>query len=174
MRVIEALLQSYFVIKGLANKESSVSKVTIYSAKHKLGNIPSLRGKANYSERKKLAVRRCKSYIETTNQTNEMKDKFDKSKKKDDLADTLLQALAYLGDPVLETEDTEISNSKISARKPSAKQEKRGYSKNNLKYFFKEYGKEEFQNKFKTNKKIEKALLMYFDNIETAISHLDY
>tara|TARA_B100001094_G_scaffold137877_1_gene133523 strand:+ start:787 stop:1530 length:744 start_codon:yes stop_codon:yes gene_type:complete len=174
MRVIEALLQSYFVIKGLASLESTISKVSIYSAKHKLGNIPSLRGKSNYAERKKLSVQRCKSYIESSNQPFEMKNKFEKSKKKDDLADTLLQALAYIGDPILETQQTEISNSKISARKPTDKQEKRGYSKNNLKYFYKEYGKEEFKNKFNTNKKIEKALLMYFDNLETALSHLEF
>ena len=53
MRIIEGLLNAYFVIKGITNRESDIDKVIVYSAKHKLGK-DTFRGKTNYSQRKKF------------------------------------------------------------------------------------------------------------------------
>ena len=59
MRIVEALLNAYFVIKGTTSASSLVSKVCVYSSKHKLGDT-NLRGNSNYRERKKLGITRWK------------------------------------------------------------------------------------------------------------------
>ena len=58
MRIIEALLNAYFVIKGSSNNESNITKVLVYSAKYKLGTN-TMKGKTNYNERKKLSQIYC-------------------------------------------------------------------------------------------------------------------
>lgn len=89
MRIMENILSTFFVMLGVVN-------VTSYSAKNKLGNIgKTAKGKTNYTLRKKMGVVMASSYIEKVNDVD-AKDIFKQSKKKDDLADCLLQALSYL------------------------------------------------------------------------------
>tara|TARA_B100001094_G_scaffold310830_1_gene345874 strand:- start:2734 stop:3480 length:747 start_codon:yes stop_codon:yes gene_type:complete len=126
MRIIEALLNAYFVIK------KPELKIIVYSAKHKLGS-DTFKGKHMYKERKNLSVNRCNHYLK--NKQSEYLDFFQKSKKKDDLADSLLQVLSYCKRDNFETPEEGIENiCKVSMRKPTASQEKKGYSKSNLKY----------------------------------------
>jgi len=170
MRVIEALLNAYFVIKGSKNNESKITKVIVYSAKHKLGNN-TLKGKINYNERKKLSVSRCKKFLQETIILNKsFKEVFDKSKKKDDLADTLLQALAYNKHSIFETlQEVDNSECKVVSRKPTDKQNRSGnYSRSNIKYFLKE---NEYSD---TNcpPKILKSLKNFYSNVEDAYSSL--
>lgn len=90
MRIIETILMTYFCTKG-------VKTVLSYSAKHKLGSVgKTIKGKTNYTMRKKMSVVMCKTYISRTDIVEEWISLFDKSKKKDDLADCLLQYLSYI------------------------------------------------------------------------------
>ena len=150
MRIIEALLNAYFVIKGSSNQESSIKKVLVYSAKYKLGSN-TMKGKSNYNERKKLSIARCKRFLENTSNVNQnYVDVFFKSKKKDDLADSLLQALAYNKSSVFEDLQNVENTEKVIMRKPTEKQEKTGnYSRSNIKYFLsnKKYTSENCPNK---------------------------
>ena len=140
MRIVEALLNSYFVIKGVTVPTIPVEKVIIYSAKHKLGSN-TIKGKTNYRERKKLSMTRCEKYITTTNQPDEFIKLYNSSKKKDDFADSLLQGLSYLNInefKEIETQDLDTT-CKIVMRKPNKKQESKMYSKSNLKWIINEY-----------------------------------
>ena len=86
MRTIENMLQVYFVMKGIEN-------VSTYSSKHKLGSIgKTTKGQKNYNVRKKFGVAMTRVFVETTPHASF----FGKHKKKDDLADCLLQALSYI------------------------------------------------------------------------------
>ena len=140
MRYIEGMICAYFYIKGV--QQGDVNHVQAYSPKYKLGKNTH-RGLSNYSERKKLGVRRTRTFLEQTNDTNsEMLKVFDKSKKKDDLSDSLLQALAYVNHPLFnelqepEKEQTmENVFDDIRARKPTDKQARtKKYSRANIKY----------------------------------------
>jgi len=137
MRIMEHLLTSYFVIKGINCSDCNISKVKVYSAKFKLGSN-TFKGKQNYSARKKLAVTRCAEYLKETTQTDNINTTFEKSKKKDDLADSLLQALSFISCPIFDKIQQMDLDSVclISARKPTKVQEKKGYTKANLKWLF--------------------------------------
>lgn len=144
MRIVEALLNAYFVIKGVTSETSSIRKVTVYSSKHKLGSS-TFRGKSSYTERKKLGITRCNEFLKKSNQPDAFRTQFDASKKKDDLADSLLQALSYTNNTNLkeiECMDLETSCA-ITSRKPTRKQEAKLYSKSNLKYLLKQFSKDD-------------------------------
>ena len=88
MRVIENVLVTYFATMGVPN-------VMSYSAKHKLGNVgKTIKGKTNYTMRKKMSVLMCKTYLDKVGSTH--KAYFLQSKKQDDLADCMLQYLSYI------------------------------------------------------------------------------
>lgn len=89
MRIIETILLTYFATCGVPTLS--------VSAKHKLGAVgKTMKGKTNYTLRKKMSVVMCRTYLTTLNDHNTAIDTFEKSKKKDDLADCLLQYLAYI------------------------------------------------------------------------------
>jgi hypothetical protein len=88
MRVIENVLLTFFATVG-------VPTVVSYSAKHKLGNTGrTMRGKANYTMRKKMSVLMIKTYLKKVDSS--YVEYFLKSKKQDDLADCLLQYLSSI------------------------------------------------------------------------------
>lgn len=85
MRTIENTLCVYFIMKGIGH-------VSTYSSKHKLGALgKSVKGVKNYNVRKKYGISMARAYVLNTTHHNF----FEKHKKKDDLSDCLLQALAY-------------------------------------------------------------------------------
>ena len=95
MRLLENILLTYFNLRGIMCSNSPVTNVKSYSAKFKLGDIgKTMKGKKNYNQRKKMSIEMCKLFLEKNPQ--ELNDIFIKSKKKDDLADCLLQALSYI------------------------------------------------------------------------------
>lgn len=136
MRYIEGMICTYFYIKGV--QQGDVRHVRSYSPKYKLGKNTH-KGLSNYAERKKLGVRRCKAFLEQTADVNRrMSALFDKSKKKDDLSDSLLQALSYVEHPMFnelqEPEKGCVFND-VRARKPTDKQRRtKKYSRANIKY----------------------------------------
>ena len=90
MRMMETVLTTFFVM-------NNVPKVVNYSSKHKLGKIgKTAKGKTNYSLRKKMGVAMCGAYLRD-NESDQWNAVFKTSKKKDDLADCLLQGLSYTG-----------------------------------------------------------------------------
>jgi hypothetical protein len=168
MRIIEALLNAYFVIRGSSNSQSSISKVIVYSAKHKLGKN-TFKGMSSYRERKKLGIARTIEFLNSTPENEEMKSLFAASKKKDDLADSLLMALAYNKSDMLSEISTRTLPEpiKIVCRKPTSSQEKKGYSKSNLKWLL--INKKET---FHTNSKIIKAANKWYLDVEDCIDKL--
>jgi hypothetical protein len=85
MRIIENMLNIYFIMKEIPD-------VCTYSAKHKLGELgKTTRGQKNYNVRKKYGVAMTNVYL----QDSRFLTFFNSHKKKDDLSDCLLQALAY-------------------------------------------------------------------------------
>ena len=176
MRIIEGLLNAYFVIKGITNKESNIEKVIVYSAKHKLGK-DTFKGKSNYTQRKKLGVFRTEAFLKGYPQTDEFHDKFLTSKKKDDLADSLLQALSYINLDIDCDTKSFTENEKVISRKPSKKQERSRYSKCNLKYILNEYikdskSKEYILNTIASETKIISAIKYCYKTPEDAYKKL--
>jgi hypothetical protein len=137
MRIIETILLTYFTIKGVMNDDSTIKLVRTYSAKYKLGYSMK---KTTYIERKKLGVHMCAQYLEQNKDTVDLhlQDTFRTSKKKDDLADSLLQGLSFMSYDMNELRDSEPMirslNASVRPKKPNASQEKKMYSKSNIKY----------------------------------------
>ena len=176
MRIIEGLLNAYFVIKGITDKESGITKVIVYSAKHKLGK-DTFRGKSNYTQRKKLGVFRTEAFLKQYSQTDEFHSMFVNSKKKDDLADSLLQALSYINLDINCDTKSFTENEKVISRKPSKKQERSRYSKCNLKYLLNEFvktnhDKEYILHKISLETKISAAIKYWYKTPEEAYNKL--
>ena len=91
----------------------------------------------NYNTRKKLAVETVTAFLEDTEQDPEFVEMFQKSKKKDDLADALLHALAYMSiRSTLKPRSKAERN--IKPIKPSAAHMKTGkYTQGGLKFIAK-------------------------------------
>jgi len=118
MRIISTAIYVYFTLR-LNYELGTKTKILYYSAKNKLklcedtvsiqkkneeksnGTLCGKKGKyKNYYYNKKAAIEQTKIFIENKSLTFILYEKylnyFNKSKKKDDLADSYLQALAYL------------------------------------------------------------------------------
>ena len=134
MKQIEHMIHAYFIIKGILNIESSIKAIEIFNPMHKLGAFH-LKGSHNYKDRKRISVDICKSFLNHIVQSDNILNIFNSSKKKDDLADCLLQALISnkFNYDVL---TIDIHDHNINPRKPTQSQSKKGYSKSNLKYIF--------------------------------------
>ena len=174
MRIVEALLNAYFVINGTTKSLSRVSKVCVYSSKHKLG-ASTIKGKTNYRERKKLAITRCSQYLTETSeiQNENFVNLFVASKKKDDLADCLLQGLSYIQDDTFASIQNKNLDTacKICCRKPNKRQEAKMYSKSNLKFFFSKYNTyDDLCSFIQSSLKIQKAMLHWYkDDVKKAL-----
>ncbi len=101
MRIIGGCLQSYFYIRGIIDRVTNPIKgIEFFSPKHKLKCYtgPELvlesKTKSKYAQTKKMGVMIAKEKLEEYSETT-FKEQFEKSKKKDDLADCYLQAITY-------------------------------------------------------------------------------
>jgi len=153
MKTVENFLHAYFVIK------LPESETIIYDARHKVPDVVGS-GKTQYRKRKQTAITRCGEHIENSNK--EWVPLFKKSKKKDDLADTFLQALSFINRIEPKKKMTKSSSSKVKARKPTENQKETKYSKSNLAWFFKNHSVEELEK----NKRFQKDLKRYYSNIK--------
>mgnify|MGYP000250569931 CR=1 FL=1 len=192
MRIIEGLLNAYFVIKGKCEKKSNIKKVFSYSAKHKLNEyikkIPGFNGKSGYTARKKLSVEITAKFIENIEQKKKFIEQFKASKKKDDLADCLLQGLKYLDIEVLGDDEMKeiVSNmtiktkTSVPARKPTDKQMKsKTFSKSNLKWYINDYKTNnpnvsncDLNTYLKSTSKLQKSCLLHYKSIDECITCL--
>src|SRR6056300_1641133 len=79
-------LHAYFIIK------CPQAETILYDARHKIPDVAGP-GKAQYNKRKKVSIERCEAFIRDGTTNAHWLDTFIKSKKKDDLADTVMQDL---------------------------------------------------------------------------------
>jgi hypothetical protein len=93
MRIIATSLYVYFTLR-IQHEMSRRVKILFYSAKHKLKNctITGITGSTKYLRNKKLAIEYTKQLLVDTPWLTF----FMSNKKKDDLADSYLQALSYI------------------------------------------------------------------------------
>jgi hypothetical protein len=121
MKSVEHFIHAYF----LCNDKD----VQIYDAKFKIPDVVGP-GRAMYLQRKKASVDRCTKFIEEHNP--EWSEWFKAQKKKDDLADSVMQALSY-SVPVPSAKETK---KKKSPRKPTVNQSETRYSRANLAWLY--------------------------------------
>lgn len=129
MKMVEHFLQAYCVIKAPG------AETIVYDARFKIPDV-SGPGKAQYAKRKKASVDRCRAFLESNEVNSDWLPVFDASKKKDDLADTVMQALSYVrrtGEPSSKV----LVPKKLVARKPNENQTRTKYSKSNLAWLYK-------------------------------------
>jgi hypothetical protein len=149
IKSIEHFLHTYFLCHD--------KEVVIWDARHKIPDI-SGPGKVQYAKRKKASVDRCRTFIVETNP--EWVDQFDKSKKKDDLADTVMQALSYMS---IKPEVKEVPKSK--PRKPTENQVRTKYSRANLAWIVKNEGKQDAR--------FLKDLSKYYHNLDELVAEFN-
>ena len=96
MKSISNYMASYFKIKG-QREQNRIKEIKYYKATNKLEfNVKNTDdNKECYRNRKKTGIENVNEYLDYKNDI-ENKEKFNNHKKKDDLADALLQVLSYL------------------------------------------------------------------------------
>lgn len=102
MKTIQMMLYSYFLIKGVTNEDKTVSLIEMINARNKLKAYkgPEIKCdiKDKYKKTKYLGIEYCNYMIkENTKIENKWLQLFSESKKKDDLSDSYLQGMFYLG-----------------------------------------------------------------------------
>lgn len=153
IKAIENLLHTYFLVKK--------KNVVIWDARHKIPDCAGP-GKAMYAKRKKVSIERSREFIDDTGRNSKWLGFFDKHKKKDDLADTVMQALSYIDK---KPEIIEIVEPvKISPRKPTENQQRTKYSKSNLAWIIKSNGKQDAR--------FKKDLARYYASLEDLLKDI--
>tara|TARA_B110000285_G_C15136585_1_gene627362 strand:- start:608 stop:1318 length:711 start_codon:yes stop_codon:yes gene_type:complete len=149
-------LEAYFIIK------CPESTTLLWDARHKVPDVVGA-GKAMYRLRKKTAITRCEDFLMNGPEVNrKWCDKWKTSKKKDDLADTVLQAMSYnLVRRVVEPKKRAFPDT-IRARAPTENQKNTKYSINNLAWFVKNSPLEDL----KKDRRFMKDCKRYFSSPE--------
>jgi hypothetical protein len=158
MKTVENFLHAYFVIKN------PTSEVIIYDARHKVPDVVGA-GKTKYRQRKQASVDRCRDFIKNSNVNAHWMDTFVASKKKDDLADTVLQALSYINRRVSEKK-APVEKKKLVARCPNENQKATKYSVPNLVWLV----KNERREKLEADKRFMKDLKRYYKDFDELLS----
>jgi len=164
MKTVENFLHSYFVIKNPS------AETIIYDARHKVPDISGA-GKERYRQRKKAAVDRCREFIKNSEINAHWMPTFVASKKKDDLADTVLQALSYINRRIITTAVSVKKNDsekkkRIIARKPNENQKATKYSIPNMIWLV----KNETREKLEGDKRFIKDLKRYYKDFDELLS----
>jgi len=141
MKSVENLLHTYFLVKE--------KNVIIWDARHKIPDVAGP-GKAKYDARKKASVERARRFLSETNK--EWIQFFDTHKKKDDLADTIMQALSFVDRP------SAPAPKKQTPRRPTENQTRTKYSKANLAWLYKTGAKQDAR--------FKKDLARYYQSID--------
>jgi hypothetical protein len=157
-------LHAYFIIK------CPQAETILYDARHKIPDVAGP-GKAQYNKRKKVAIERCEAFIRGGKTNAHWVDIFIKSKKKDDLADTVMQALSFVNRKEVTPASVKKKQTtkKLVARKPNENQKMTKYSKSNLAWIYLNKVECEVLEK---NKRFMKDLKRYYRDIEELIKDL--
>ena len=161
MKMVEHFLHAYFVIKA------PKSETIIYDAKFKIPDVVGP-GKAQYMKRKKVSIERCEAFLRGDDTNKHWIETFMKSKKKDDLADTVMQAISFT--KRVEPKKKEKIVKKLVPRKPNENQKRTKYSKCNLAYIYKNSPECEC---LENNKRFMKDLKRYYRCIDDLIKEMD-
>lgn len=157
-------LHAYFVIK------CPESETILYDAKHKIPDVAGP-GKAQYNKRKKVSIERCEAFIRQDGGVNaHWLDTFLKSKKKDDLADTVMQALSFVNRTEVLPATKKRQTTKLVPRRPNENQKATRYSKSNLAWMY--LNKPECE-VLENNKRFMKDLKRYYRDIEDLAKDLE-
>jgi hypothetical protein len=152
MKAVENLLHTYFLVK------SPEREVVIWDARHKIPDVAGA-GRARYAQRKKTSIERARKFIEATDVNRDLIPFFDSHKKKDDLADTVMQALSFIDKrPVADPMAPPPKAKRVSPRKPTENQTRTKYSKANLAYLVKTNAKQDAR--------FKKDLARYYRSID--------
>ena len=122
-------LHAYFIIR------CPKAETILYDARHKIPDVAGP-GKAQYNKRKKVSIERCESFIRSNSVNSHWIDTFVKSKKKDDLADTVMQALSFVNRREVIPASQKKKSTKLVARRPNENQKATKYSKSNLAWIY--------------------------------------
>lgn len=171
MKSVENLLHTYFLIKCPA------SETIIYDARHKVPDVVG-RGKVQYRKRKQASVDRCRLFL-NEEPNRHWRETFVQSKKKDDLADTVMQALSYIDrvGPVAKAAAKASGTSKpvekaperkLVARKPNENQKATKYSQSNLAWLVKNTPEDDLL----SSKRFMKDLQRYYRDLSELKSHM--
>lgn len=159
MKTVENFIHAYFVIK---NPEA---ETIIYDARHKVPDVVGT-GKTKYRQRKQTGITRCKEFLDSNEVNQEWREHFTKSRKKDDLADTVLQALSYTKRVVPLPKTKEKKQETIRPRKPTENQKATKYSKPNLAWMVKNHTRAELEK----DKRFQKDLKRYYTNLDELLA----
>jgi len=118
-------LHSYFIIR------CPKAETILYDARHKIPDVAGP-GRAQYNKRKKVSIERCEAFIRDGPINTHWLETFQKSKKKDDLADTVMQALSFVNRKEFLPASQKKKSTKLVARRPNENQKMTKYSKCNL------------------------------------------
>ena len=122
-------LHAYFIIKN------PDAETILYDARHKIPDVAGP-GKAQYNKRKKVSIERCEAFIRNGPINTHWLETFQKSKKKDDLADTVMQALSFVNRKEVLPASKKKKSTKLVARRPNENQKRTKYSKCNLAWIY--------------------------------------
>jgi len=147
MKSVEHFLHAYFLIHD--------KNVQVYDARHKIPDVVGP-GRAMYIKRKKASVDRCTEFLREHNP--DRLDWFLAQKKKDDLADTVMQALSYTI-----PQDEPAKKKKVIPRKPTPRQTDSRYSKSNLAWIHLHGEKD---------RRFYKDLSLYYKDLDQLISDM--
>lgn len=137
IKAVENLLHTYFLVKE--------KDVVIWDARHKIPDVAGA-GRARYAQRKKASIERARKFLEATAVNRELVPFFDRHKKKDDLADTVMQALSFIDKRPMESTGTSgapASAKRMVPRRPTENQTRTKYSKANLAWLVKTGAKQD-------------------------------
>ena len=155
-------LHAYFIIK------TPKSDTIIYDARFKIPDVAGP-GRTQYLIRKKTAIERCRNFLETTETNRHWIPMFDTSKKKDDLADTVMQAISFMKRVEPLPKSKKVVNKKLVPRKPNENQKRTKYSKSNLAYIYKNKVECEY---LENNKRFMKDLKRYYRSLDDLIKEI--
>ena len=166
MKMVENFLHAYFIIKIPGGE------VIEYDARHKIPDVVGA-GKAQYKKRKQTAVTRCAEFLDSCETNRCWLETFKTSKKKDDLADTVMQALSYVNRRVADKKSqgtrgqSQATGTKsIKSRKPTENQKETKYSIPNLAWLVKQ---EKDPQVLMKNKRFVRDLKRYFATLDELI-----
>ena len=156
-------LHAYFIIKN------PDAETILYDARHKIPDV-SGPGKAQYNKRKKVSIERCEAFIRDGPINAHWLETFQKSKKKDDLADTVMQALSFVNRKEVLPASKKKKSTKLVARRPNENQKRTKYSKCNLAWIY--LNKVECE-VLENNKRFMKDLKRYYRDLSDLIKDIN-
>ena len=156
-------LHAYFIIK------CPKAETILYDARHKIPDVAGP-GKTQYNKRKKVSIERCEAFIRDGSTNAHWLETFKKSKKKDDLADTVMQALSFVNRVEVTPASKKKKTTKLVPRKPNENQKMTKYSKSNLAWLY--LNKVECE-VLENNKRFMKDLKRYYRDIDDLIKEIN-